>query len=77
MKKILPTTTTSITMDNIGAANPLEAYYHVFQDEKHTNETDEDYQERLVIKDLFIKQLHDEGFTPTTYLAALQQRYAQ
>ena len=60
-------------VDNL---NPLDAFYHIFTIDQHDYESDQEYEERLVARDTFVKTIEDAGMTPSEYLLALQQRYA-
>lgn len=55
--------------------SPLDAFYHIFTMDKHEYETDEEYEERLVARDTFVKTIEEAGMTPAAYLQQLQARY--
>lgn len=54
---------------------PLDAFYHIFTVDKHEYESEEEYKERLVARDTFVKTIEDAGMTPAAYLQQLQARY--
>ena len=64
-----------IMKPNIENLTPLDAFYHIFTMDKHEYESDEEYEERLVARDTFVKTIEDAGMTPADYLQQLQARY--
>ena len=54
---------------------PLDAFYHLFTLDQHSYESEAEYKERVVAREVFISNLEDAGMTSSEYLAALQKRY--
>lgn len=55
--------------------DPLQAFYHLFTRDQHSYESEEEYQERLLARQVFVDTLAQQDITPAQYLQLLQERY--
>jgi len=58
-------------------SDPLAAFHHLFQQDMHDYESEDEYEERKIVREQFVKALAKEGYTPEAYLLALQTRYGK
>jgi hypothetical protein len=51
----------------------IEAFYHLFTISKFPDESDEQFEERKITRELFTEQLKQQGLTPESYFSLLQR----